>query len=879
MRFFKQSLVLFTLLGCLTAGAQRLSPNPKVEEDFNARKEATSDKTPFKIFDEGKLTGDQLEAMKFLYAYMPLPDIAGYDPEFFLDNVNSSLTTLQEMPWGNDVPEREFLHFVLPLRVNNEPLDSSRMVFYEELKDRVKGMTMKEAILETNHWCHEKVSYRPSDGRTSSPLSSVSQAIGRCGEESTFTVAALRSIGIPARQIYTPRWAHTDDNHAWVEAYADGNWYFFGACEPEPVLNLGWFNEPASRGLLMTSNVIGQYDGPEEKLATNDILTTINVTKHYAQVDTINVVVKDVTGKPVENVKVNYCIYNYAEFYPAATKYTDKEGKSSIISGLGDMLIWATDGEKFGFAKGNSGNKEVVEVVLDKNPEYEGEFEMMLTPAPAHPNIPTVSKEARALNDLRFSKEDSIRNAYIATFATPEQSAKLAAQLNVNPEKLEKVLVESRGNHQAIVNYLSGLNPSQRDRALNILLAVTEKDRRDMPMEVLEDSMTGMEVEYPDSTILIEYILNPRIEREPLVSYKTYLRNKFSESEVQDFRNQPVKLVEWVKDNINIDNKWNPQNFRMDPIAVWNQKEGTLLSTNIFFVALARSLGIPARIDPVTNITQYLDTDNNWQQVKFTDEEMAVYPKGKVWIDFISNGRITDPLYYSQFSLGKFSDGFPVQLEYDEADRLSSINSQEKELEEGKYILVSGQRLADGSVMAKGKIFDLPADTMLHVTLEIPQDTTRLQVIGSLNAENIYHDVDLDADKSLLSTTGRGYYILGVILPNHEPSKHILNDIIASAKDFEGMPEQIMFLFPNKEAYDKFDRKEFKGLPSNVHFGIDKDGVIEKELTESLGLGNNVTMPLIVVADTFNRVVSQSTGYTIGFGERLLDILSNLNSN
>ena len=124
------------------------------------------------------------------------------------------------MPWGDKVPDREWKHFVLPPRINNEALDSSRVVFYEELKDRVKGMSMEEAILEVNHWCHEKVSYRASDGRTSNPLSAVSQAIGRCGEESTFTVAALRSVGIPARQVYTPRWAHTDDNHAWVEAWA-----------------------------------------------------------------------------------------------------------------------------------------------------------------------------------------------------------------------------------------------------------------------------------------------------------------------------------------------------------------------------------------------------------------------------------------------------------------------------------------------------------------------------------------------------------------------------------------------------------------------------------------------------------------------------------
>ncbi|MDE5656856.1 MAG: transglutaminase-like domain-containing protein, partial [Muribaculaceae bacterium] len=195
--------------------------------------------------DAGAMTADERRAMEFLYSYMPFPDIACHDARFYLENVRASLKARREMPWGKLVPEREFMHFVLPVRVNNEDLDSSRMVFYGELRDRVKNLSMKDAILEVNHWCHEKVAYQPSDARTSSPLATVRTALGRCGEESTFTVAALRSVGIPARQVYTPRWAHTDDNHAWVEAWADGRWYFLGACEPEPILDLGWFNAPA----------------------------------------------------------------------------------------------------------------------------------------------------------------------------------------------------------------------------------------------------------------------------------------------------------------------------------------------------------------------------------------------------------------------------------------------------------------------------------------------------------------------------------------------------------------------------------------------------------------------------------------------------------
>ena len=107
---------------------------------------------------------------------MALPDKTDYSKSFYAENVALSLQARREMPWGRTVPEREFKHFVLPVRVNNENLDDSRKVFYAELKDRVKNLSMKDAILEVNHWCHEKVTYRPTDGRTSSPLASVCTA-------------------------------------------------------------------------------------------------------------------------------------------------------------------------------------------------------------------------------------------------------------------------------------------------------------------------------------------------------------------------------------------------------------------------------------------------------------------------------------------------------------------------------------------------------------------------------------------------------------------------------------------------------------------------------------------------------------------------------
>ena len=107
------------------------------------------------------------------------------------------------MPWGDIVSDELFRHFVLPVRVNNENLDDSRRVFHDQLAPRVEGLPMYDAILEVNHWCHEKANYQPSDARTSSPLATVRTAHGRAAR-SRRSVAALRSVGIPARQVYTP---------------------------------------------------------------------------------------------------------------------------------------------------------------------------------------------------------------------------------------------------------------------------------------------------------------------------------------------------------------------------------------------------------------------------------------------------------------------------------------------------------------------------------------------------------------------------------------------------------------------------------------------------------------------------------------------------
>src|SRR5574344_2046621 len=390
------------------------------------------------------------DAVSFLYEYMSIADKGDYSEDFFKANAEVALKARREMPWGKQLNDQLFKHFVLPVRVNNERLDDFRTMYYDTLKARVNGLSMHDAALEINHWCHEKVTYRPSDARTSSPLASMLNGGGRCGEESTFTVAAMRTVGIPARQVYTPRWAHTDDNHAWVEAWVDGKWFFLGACEPEAKLNVAWFSSTALRALLMHNRVFGYYKGSEDIIQRTKCFTEINVTANYAPVARLQVKVVDTEGKPVKGAKVEYKIYNYAEFYSAIKTVSDKNGLSSAILGKGDILIRAAKYETFGYVKARAGESdEAVTIVLDKKVGDLITEDIDIVPPVEGEAVVSLTDEETAANNARLHYEDSIRNQYVATFA---KQAKRSIWTDA--------LIASRGNWIEITDFIISISES-----------------------------------------------------------------------------------------------------------------------------------------------------------------------------------------------------------------------------------------------------------------------------------------------------------------------------------------------------------------------------------------------------------------------------------
>ena len=735
-------------------------------------------------------------------------------------------------------------------------------------------MSMQEAILEVNHWCHEHVTYQPSDARTLSPLACMNTAIGRCGEESTFTVAALRSIGIPARQVYTPRWAHTDDNHAWVEAWADGKWHFMGACEPEAVLDLGWFNAPASRALLMHTRAFGDYKGPEEVMSRTRNFTEINLIGNYAATASVKVQVLDKDGNPVKDARVEFRIYNYAEFYPAATKYTDNKGKTSLTAGKGDMLVWASKDGWYGYRKVTFGKDGSVDVMLThsnslkKGPTYET-FDIV--PPVEKAVMPKVTPEMAAANKLRFAREDSIRKAYEATFLDAERAKSLSPAL-------ADYFVKARGNWNTILDF--GMrHKDNMDRVIGVLKGLNDKDMRDVTSSILEDAFNARSNQ-----------LSQRVEYEMITSpFKVELQDAFEEVVADQFRADPTKLVAWVRDNISIHPEENALHIAQTPMGVWRSRVADGRGRDIFFVDLARSLDIESRMDPVTGKVQFRN-GGDWQDVDFEAIEQQNSQTGILRLRYTPTPSLDDPKYYHHFSISRIlDDGTTQLLNYDEGDSgledgssWSNTFKNGTTLDAGTYMMTSGTRAASGKVLVANRIFSVNPGETTTINLTMRQSDDIVAVIGNFNSESKFQLLDKELRPvagdavSILSQTGRGYFVVGLLGVGQEPTNHAMRDIAQKSAALDKWGRPMVLLFENEAEAQKYCQEHFGALPKNIIYGIDRDGSIRHQIVQEMKLENETGLPVFILADTFNRVMFCSQGYTIGLGEQLNKVINNL---
>ena len=868
--FFIVNCLLFCLLS--SSAVAQDDYWSAVRQDYQNRKDIPQyvrermDNTGFRPMDTEKIDGDLARYLTFLYAYMPMSDLIDYNFDFYKDQVKVALEARQTFSWGKSIPDDIFRHFVVVYRVNNENLDTARSYIFHQLKDRIKNMSMYDAALEVNHWCHEYVDYQPADVRTSAPLATLKTSHGRCGEESTLTVTALRAVGIPARQCYTPRWAHCDDNHAWVEVWVDGKWWFLGACEPDPDLNMGWFAYPSTRTMMVHTNVFGRYDGPEEVNKKTHYYSCINVLSNYADTVHLTVTVVDDQHKPIKDALVRFKLYNYAEYYTLAAKLTDENGQASLVTGKGDLLVWVSKDDMYAYDKvdGRIENQHTIMLkpeanIADQPGHREYWHDFTIVPPVGNPDIPVPDPARQALCDQRKHYEDSLREAYRAKFPTEEWvNANLKSEYFTD-EELYDIVHRSEGNYAEIIKFLQKHSKKEDGLYLKEFVAsLADKDLRDTEGDLLDALLSNHRGydKYPKD-VFIKGILSPRISNELLRYGDAILWKK--PYNVLGAKPTVAQMRQYTLDSIVVDPECNYYNCPISPSGVCCLKRADAHSRDIFFVALCREHQVPAYMDN-SNGDIFAWENGKWNLVTFEEKPVEEY---KTLILHNPNKMG----YYTQYTLQRFENGEFVSFDFENDPRVET-DPIVLSVPAGYYCLSLGERHDDGSVFSQMQFFNVTKDTTqrrVDFFREIQDSFLPLGVYGIINMKKT--EVGGRPLSSILKSSKKEHIILCMGMPGTEPVNHLMKEIAAKQEGYETWNGQMFFV--KKEGLWKSE----PGQPKNLCVIEDNYSELVEIFSKALDKELGKRSPMCFVIDNKGNIIYFSEGYNIGVGDRMLEIV------
>lgn len=771
------------------------------------------------------LTAEERQYLEMLWALLEVRDLVSVEPETLLGYVRASLRARAELPYIVAVPEELFVPYVLFPRVNNEQLDGSREWLFSQIAERVKGKTLLDAALEINLWCCQEATYQSTDDRTIAPLGMCRRAFGRCGEESTLAVSALRAAGIPARQVYSPRWAHCDDNHAWVEFWAEDGWHYLGACEPEPVADEGWFISAASRAMLVRAIAPAPTEGGCQ---------IVNTLSRYADTAVLTVHVER-AGQNVPGVPVRFQLVNDSQLHTLYEEETDAAGCTRFETGLGCLVVSAYwEGHLVERAIDVRAERTVTlrwEDGFDPQREERRESWRLRPPAERVPAPSPVD----AAHRLRLRRSEALRGEKVAAFSR---------------ENDDPWLEKARGNREELARFqaLEDFDRADKDALLGTL---TDKDFADVTCEALADALAGAlpwRGRYPRQ-IWVDWLLPPRVEHETLLPIRRTLQQALAGKGLTSGE----AVLDWMAGHIRpledhgiTDRRGSGAGYLADrvcPRAEWN----------ILAVQLCRALGIPARLRPEDGA------------VLLTDGE-RVYCPGETQVVHLRLMGPGEPVFYREhFTLARWT-GEDFQTLALPAEQLG--DHWDLSLHPGSYRLTTNRRQIDGTAGVQVQSFLLREDRAVTLSLQADETAAMLKEVPLPPVKQI---ALTDADIAESSGKNDRPSLLIFAQPGAEPTEHLLLELLELREAYRTGGWPIRLLLEQEElAENPRLREVLEALPESRCALCSQDERFAVQ--QAMGVGD-YRQPLAVAVDREGRGVYACANYNIRSAHTLLKLL------
>ncbi len=837
-----------------------------------------------------RCTEEEAQALCFLYSAMPVSDLLDYPAALFLSYAKHGVFLWNRGPFAGRVPEELFANYVLHYRVNNEDITDTRGFFYDKLKagkvvfeEADSSASMYDTAIEANYWCAAEATYRSTDGRTQNPRTMFGTAIGRCGEESTLAVTVLRSIGIPARQIYAPLWSHCDDNHAWVELWCDGEWHFLGACEPEERLDRGWYTGPASRAMLLHSRWFGSDEPAERQVGPKGMAKVLNHLDRYARVRVLKVKAVDEKGRPLPHAKVKFQVPNHGEFGSIAVVYTGESGEecgvARFTTGQGSLYVSSSycEGEKKYYGEALAGEDEECLVVLKEKPEcFEGFKDLDFTAPRLGGNEEALTAREQRVGAERLAQAAEYRQKKAEGFYQKREADRVLDRFGKEErQSLEKLLYTAHSNMGEIVRFMewdaAGLKPKDWQATegeswkIKLLEAMREKDCWDTKVEVLIDccvSAMPYAGSVPDD-IFFRYLANPRVSNEMLKPCRKFLYHCLTDEEREALRSCPEKLPERVDQWVERMPEREYEDLLTSPVGCIRGGIGSSHSREVLCVNLYRSLGIPARLSGFDHRVEYYSEGRFVPAQKCPGATCTLTLRGSDAL------KLDD---WEHYSLERFEgDGF---CRLGLWEKVWKLETEELTLTvvPGIYRVVTLNRLPDGGQLARTAVVSLEEGQEKEITLSLREIPVEAMLVRNKLEDVSFRSLE-GRETKLSELTSGGKTLILWLEVTREPTEHILNELFEQSENFAGLTAPLYVVLKSAEDMENATfRRTFGALPGLRpilgDFGSDYPVLAGKAGQESGRL------PLALVVNQDLECIYSDSGYNVGMADMLFKVLA-----
>ena len=136
-------------------------------------------------------------------------------------------------------------------------------------------------------------------------------------------------------------------------------------------------------------------------------------------------------------------------------------------------------------------------------------------------------------------------------------------------------------------------------------------------------------------------------------------------------------------------------------------------------------------------------------------------------------------------------------------------------------------------------------------------------------------EINLNKTVTLAELMGQESAVVVLLDPDSEPSKHILNDLAPYNSPFNSWKGRFIFvnIFEKGSAGAVFQTYK---LPARSIFTADSKDELEKSITIITGKETKNYLPAVLYATQTGDVMMLSTGYKIGMGESLMQLIKKL---